>query len=155
MGKKSKSKKSNRSLLLVLVMLGVWQMPYTFVILCGLLPSGVVWLIDRGHSKLTAVTIAAMNGIALVPILIHLWDQGGGMTAAMSLMGSTINWVLILLAVIVGWSFAQGVPNFVVSIILNRERAHIKRMKEGQRLLIEEWGDDVADGFEKPNFPSK
>ncbi len=148
-GKKKKG--GRKALLLPLVCLGVWQLPYTVVLGLGFLPSGITWLVDRDRAKLTAITVAALNGAALTPTLVQVWDEGGTMSAALGLMANPLTWVLILLGVLAGWVFSQGVPALVVGVIITRERAQANRMRERQKQLIEEWGSAVAEGVDAPS----
>lgn len=146
----TRKKGSLKTLLLPMICLSVWQIPYTIVIGLGLLPSLITWLVDRDRAKLTAVTVLALNAAALMPSLIHVWESGGTMSAALELMASPLTWILILLGVLAGWVFSQGVPALVVGVIITRERAQANRMRERQKQLIEEWGSAVAEGVDAP-----
>lgn len=146
--KKEKPRKRGKGrglIFFVAVSLMVWKMPYAFILILGMLPGAVSWLFDRDRSKLTSVTVLALNFTALAPLLVMLWNAGGAMDYAVSIMTNTVHWVIILLSVLLGWIFAQLLPAFVVSIIMVRERGQVKRMRGRQKQLVEEWGEEVKE----------
>lgn len=142
---KKRSRKGRGLIGFALIILIVWKMPYAFVLLLGMSPGGLSWLLDRDRAKLTATTVCALNFAALMPFLVSLWERGGAMAQAVEIMTHPLNWIVIILGVMFGWIFAQALPALVVSTIMIRERSQVKRMRENQQRLVEEWGSDVSE----------
>ena len=67
-----------RLMLAVLMMVGAAFLPVTVVLLVGMLPAFVAFMVDPTRSKTLALTIMLMNFITCFPYLMDAAGGGGG-----------------------------------------------------------------------------
>jgi len=142
--KPSKKNKSIVSLLLIL-MIGAIFPGITLLVVGGMIPTAVVWLMDRTRGKLTTITAGSMNALALSFLLIQLFDNGQTLQAAIKILSNPVYWFFLLAVSGFGWFVAQTMPVFIVGVITARDKNRLNKIRTRQQMLVEEWGEGITE----------
>jgi hypothetical protein len=115
------------------------------VLLCiGCLPTIVAAFIDKNRRKTRAITIGAMNVAGCTPFLFDLWQNGHGMTYALSIASEPMAIVVMYSAAVIGYMIDWSTTGIVATILyqrgLGRQESILKRQDE----LVERWGKEVT-----------
>ena len=132
-------------ILILLVPLAVTFMASALIIVSGLIPTFVALITDRDRQKLTALTVAALNLAACMPVLNVLWRTGNSLSRAVEMLGSPLNWLIMFAGAGLGWIMAFGVPALIASIITAHDNSRLADIRARQKELVKEWGQDVAE----------
>jgi hypothetical protein len=136
-------------LLILLVPLAVVFMASALIIIAGMIPSLAALISDRDRQKLTALTVAALNLAACMPVLNKLWETGNNLNTAVTLLTDPLNWLIMFMGAGLGWVMAFGVPAVIANIITARDNARLSDIRTRQQQLIEEWGPEVSDSVKR------
>lgn len=156
MAKKKKQKKSNKKkigvksffILLFTVIVAVVFTPTTSIILVGMLPTLVAYLVDNSLEKNKTLTIGAMNFAGCFPYLLSLWKGENTLNAALSYLENpkTIIFIYSIAALgyIINWLVTMGIS----TILKQRSHMRIERIKSEKKKLKDRWGDKVNGKYE-------
>lgn len=147
--KTGKKKASGMALILVFAPLALLFIPYTLLLVCGMLPSIVAFIADREKQKLTALTVGSLNFAATMPLLVSLWAKGGDMESVSQILSNPINWLLMFCGAGAGWVLVLIVPQLITGVIILREKRRLIDIRRRQQELVDEWGQEVSDAEAK------
>lgn len=134
------------SALLLLVLLapaGLMMMPTSVLLLAGLAPTFVAYLIDRDPEKSAAFTVGAMNLCGVAPYIVRLWQRGHEMSVTLRMLADPGTWLVMFGAAAIGWLMYFFIPQIVAAVMSLRSQSKIKELEERRGLLIADWGTDV------------
>ncbi|MFY8092700.1 MAG: hypothetical protein ACOVN0_04380 [Niveispirillum sp.] len=134
------------SALLLLVLLapaGLMMMPTSVLILAGLAPTFVAYLIDRDPEKSAALTVGAMNLCGVAPYIVRLWQRGHEMSVTLRMLADPGTWLVMFGAAAMGWLLYFFIPQIVAAVMSLRSQSKIKELEERRGMLIADWGTDV------------
>jgi len=138
-------------LLLLLAPAGLMMMPTSVLVLAGLAPTFVAYLIDRDPEKSAALTVGAMNLCGIAPFVVRLWQRGHEMGITLQMLADPGTWLIMFGAAAIGWLLYFFIPQIVAAIISLRNEAKIKELEERRGLLIADWGPEImGKGDDKP-----
>ena len=145
--KLSKSKENSLRPLLWILLLSIIliKFPESIVLLLvGLLPTMVAFIIDKSSGKYATLCVGAMNIAGIFPSIYKLWTGQNNFTQAIQIISNIFDLVIMYGGAGFGWILYIIIPS-VVSALLNviAER-RISRLRSQQRDLISEWGKDVS-----------
>ncbi|MFM2044651.1 MAG: hypothetical protein RLY86_3227 [Pseudomonadota bacterium] len=139
---------------LVLVLpFGLLVLPTTVMLLAGLIPTVVAYIVDRDPDKPACLSVAAMNLCGIMPFLIKLWREGHTADLAFGLLAQPTTWLVMYGAAGIGWGIYYLVPPIVTGLSVSRDEATIRQLEEQRALLVKDWGPEVAgkpDGADAP-----
>ncbi len=157
MAKKKKQKKSNKKkkigvksffILFFAVIVAIVFTPTTSIILVGMLPTLVAYLVDNSLEKNKTLTIGAMNFAGCFPYLLSLWKGENTLNVALSYLENpkTIIFIYTIAALgyIINWVVTLGIS----SILKKRSHMRIERIKSEKKKLKDRWGDKVNGKYE-------
>jgi hypothetical protein len=126
--------------------MAVFAAPTCVLLVFGMVPSIVAYVVDRGKRPMQAFTIAPLNLAGLMPYLMQLWAGGDReqMPTVVHFLTDVYVWLVIYLAAGAGWLIFLGMPRLVVLILqssLDRRKA---KLKELQSKLKADWGPQVS-----------
>lgn len=130
-------------LLLVLLPLGLFVLPTSVLLMVGLLPTVVAWIVDRDSEKSAALTVGAMNLCGIAPYVILLWQGGHSMERAMRFLADPSTWLVMYGAAAVGWVIYFLVPQVVAAGIAMRNESRIRTLEAQRATLVAEWGTAI------------
>jgi len=131
---------------LAFIGLATFAAPTCVLLLVGMVPSIVAYVVDRDERPMLAFTITPLNLAGLMPYLLQLWTGRDTMPTVVHLLSDVYAWLVIYLAAGAGWLLFLGMPT-IVGILLERSLAGRKAQLEAlQAKLRADWGADVAGG---------
>jgi hypothetical protein len=131
---------------LAFIGLATFAAPTCVLMLVGMVPSIVAYVVDREERPTLAFTIAPLNLAGLMPYLLQLWTGRDTMPTVVHLLTDVYVWLVIYLAAGVGWLLYLGMPTIVAVVLersLNSRRARLRQVQEKLRT---DWGAEVAGG---------
>ncbi|MFC7333223.1 hypothetical protein [Rhodocista pekingensis] len=132
-------------LLLALILpFGLVVMPTTILMLAALVPTLVAYVVDRDPEKSAPLTVGAMNLCGVMPFAIRLWQDGHTIELTMRMLADPYTWLVMYGGAAIGWLLYFGIPPLVAGAVVMRDGTRIREMEEQRRLLVEEWGPEVA-----------
>jgi hypothetical protein len=130
--------------LVILCPAGLVFFPTTVLLLAGLIPTMVAYVIDRDPDKTAPMTVGALNFVGVVAFIISLWKAGHTMGALTKILTDPFAWLVMYGAAGAGWGLYYGIPPAVAAWIALRAESRIADRLEAQRELIAGWGPEVS-----------
>lgn len=131
---------------LAFIGLATFAAPTCVLLLIGLVPSIVAYVVDRNERPMLAFTIAPLNLAGLMPYLLTLWNGSDTMPTVVHMLTDVYVWLVIYLAAGAGWLLFIGMPT-IVTVALERSLDHRKgKLQSLQNKLRTDWGAEVAGG---------
>lgn len=149
-GKKKKggSKLKFYMFLLIAMISAPFMFPTVVLVLVGLIPTIVAFVVDNDREHSSATAIGAMNCAGLSPFIIDLWLKGQTMGNAFAILSQPINLLIIFGSAAVGQAIVGIVPQAMATLTLAHSELRIKNLKNNMEILRKSWGPDV--GTTKP-----
>jgi hypothetical protein len=113
------------------------------VILIGMIPTFVAFLIDRHPMKYTTRTVGYMNFCGVLPYTLELWGGVNDFQAALKIVADPLGWLVMLSSAAAGWAIVYSVPPVVAAYLSVTSEIKEKTFKGRQKELVEEWGTSV------------
>ena len=146
--KKKKGKLKLYLFLMVMIIAGPFMFPTAILVMAGLIPTIVAFVVDKDSEHSSATAVGAMNCAGLAPFVIDLWLKGQTMGNAFQILANPNNWIFILGASAIGQLIVAVVPQAMATLTLAHSEIRIKTLKHNLELLNNSWGPDV--GTTKP-----
>jgi len=109
----------------------------------ALLPSIVVYYVDRTSSRYIFHTVFACNLAATLPALGHIVKNGVSDAEVQAVMSNGLNWIIIYGTAGFGWLLVYAAPIFSRGIINMMHQRQINQLERTQKRIISEWGAEV------------
>lgn len=119
-------------------------LPTAMVLVVGMLPTLVAYVVDRDPDKPAPVAVGALNICGVTAYLIDLWTTGHTLAGAARILGDATAWLVMYGAAAIGWVIYTMIPPLVAMWMAGRARARITVLRERQADLVAEWGAEVA-----------
>ena len=124
------------------------------LLLVGLLPTMVAFIIDKSSGKYATLCVGTMNITGIFPSIFELWSGQNNFSQAIQIITNVFDLVIMYGTAGFGWILYIIIPSGV-SVLLNLiAQRRITRLRNLQRDLISEWGKNVAVSRE-PEIPSE
>jgi len=131
--------------LFVLIVGLIWiSLPTVLMIVVGMPPTVVAWIIDRSHQKSATYCVAGMNFCGLFPYLMDLWVGVHSMKAASAIVTDVFALLAIYGAAAFGWVIYITIPPVVSTFLTVMAQRRVAQLRTLQRQIIDEWGEGVA-----------
>jgi len=147
-GKRRISKSAKITLAISCLPLVVLMFPTFIVLVAGMLPTMVAAFVERNREKHLAFTVGLMNLCGTLPGVISVWEQGQNEQAAFNVLHDVFTWFAAYAAAAVGWGVYLSMTYVMSSYYTISGKAKIQTLRQAQRKLVDEWGDEVANGVE-------
>ncbi len=143
---KASFKQGQMTLWLSVIFVGlvIWQLPTVMILFFGLLPTIVSAIIDRTPKKHAAFCVGGINICGVFPYLMDLWLFDNTMEGAMRILTDVFSLVVMYGAAAFGWMIFQSLPPVVATFLTVIAQSRLSSLRSIQRVLIEEWGEDVG-----------
>ena len=122
--------------------------PPTMLLLFGLLPTVVAGIVDRTEGKYATFCVFGMNFLGIFPYLADIWFQEHTIDAAINILTDPLDLMIIYGAAGFGWMIYIAVPPVIVTFISAMSQRRVTTLRDNQRKIIEEWGENVATALE-------
>lgn len=131
-------------ILLVLAFLLVLAAPTMVVLVMGMLPTLVAFIIDRTKQKSNSFCVGAINFIGVFPYVMDLWGGMNDFSAAVAIIGDFFNLLVMYAAAAFGWFLFLTMPSVISSFVIVMQQRKVAQLRGEQKDLIDEWGAEVA-----------
>ncbi len=131
--------------LFVLIVALIWISPATILVMVvGMPPTFVAWIIDRSYQKSASYCVAGMNFCGLFPYLMDLWMGVHSLKAASAIVTDVFALLVIYGAAAFGWMIYITIPPVVGTFLTVMAQRRVAQLRTLQRQIVEEWGESVA-----------
>ena len=154
--KLGRSKDSALKPLLWIVLLSIilLKFPESIVLLLvGLLPTMVAFVVDKSSGKYATLCVGTMNITGIFPSIFALWTGQNNFSQAIQIITDIFDLVIMYGAAGLGWILYIIIPSAVGALLNIIAERRINRLRNQQKELINEWGKDVAIQPEVENEP--
>lgn len=128
------------------IALAVFAAPTCVLMVFGMVPSIVAYVVDRGKRPMLAFTIAPLNLAGLMPYLLELWTGHDQMPTVVHLLANVYVWLVIYLSAGAGWLVFMGMPQVVTFVLQRSLDGRKEKLKALQSKLRADWGPQVGGG---------
>lgn len=131
-------------ILLCMVALLVISLPTVLLLLFGMLPTIVAWVIDRSQQKYATFCVCGMNFSGVFPFLSDIWFKNHSTDAAVRILTNVFDLTVIYGAAAFGWMMFVAVPPVVTQFISAMLQRRVQVLRAQQQTIVEEWGEGVS-----------
>lgn len=126
-------------------------LPSVILLVLGLLPSWIAFVVDRNVGKVAGKCVLAMNLVGVAPYLLNQWAVGGAgqADAAFAALSDPYSWAVMYGAASLGWLLYFGVPHVVALVVEMRATQRKEKLARLREELIGEWGEEIADDLQQ------
>ena len=145
--KKTKESSGMRTILFLFMILatGIIMFPFAVLILVGMMPSIVSWIMEQNPHKNISATMAQLNFCGVVPNIMTLWSKGGDLNQALLIVQDPFSLLFMYGAAAMGWLVTMAMPPIMSFVISAKASETIKRLESRKLKLYEEWGDSIKE----------
>ena len=143
--RKSKDNALKPLLWIVLLSIILLKFPESVILLLiGLLPTMVAFVVDKSSGKYATLCVGAMNITGIFPSIFKLWSGQNDFSQAVQIITNIFDLVIMYGAAGFGWILYIIIPSVVGTLLNIISERRITKLRIQQRGLINEWGKDVA-----------
>jgi hypothetical protein len=117
--------------------------PTVLLMVIGLAPSIVAFIIDKRPGKVTARAIGYLNLAGCLPYAIKLWTGQNTITGVLSLVGEPSALMVMYSSAAVGWMLNFIMTPIMTAYLAVQHEVKLRSIGNRQKQLIKEWGGDV------------
>ncbi len=128
------------------LVLGLVSIPTLELIAVGMAPTVVAWALNREKEPYGPLCVGALNFAGIVPFLPETFGGATTLFAGSGVLVNNFVWFTIYGAAAVGWLIYLALPPIFAAAAIYRAERRVARLRERQRELIVEWGEEVAGG---------
>jgi hypothetical protein len=133
-----------------ILLLAVIALPVALLLLVGIVPSIVAYIIDHTPRRTLTLTVGPLNLAGAGPYCLQLWFGADTVRALGQDLTNVWVWLVMYSAAAVGWLLHLGMP-LIVRFVLERAIDGRKaKLVQIQNKLRAEWGDEVEGGTPGP-----
>ncbi len=141
--KKKKSGWTGQIFFIMALLLGVMFSALGIILLVGMIPSIVAFIVDRTKGRMRAMTVGAINFAGCTPFLVEVFKKGNDISTAVSYIMEPRTIVVMYMAAGMGYLIDWALTGIVSSIMVQRAKARIKEIHKQQKDLVDRWGPEV------------
>lgn len=145
-GKGGKGKnQGNWQLRLVLIMLlvtGIVFLPTTVLLVIGMLPTPVAFLVGTAN-KSKFISVGAMNFAACSPFVVELWSMDHTFDATFSIVTNPVSVIVMYGGAAIGYLINWSLTGIVSVFLVEQAKGRMKAIQKQQEELIQRWGPEV------------
>jgi hypothetical protein len=116
-------------------------LPLCLIVVGGMLPTAVAFLVDRSPRRDLARTVAAANAAGVVPPAMAFFQFGFSFAASFAVLAEPRNWLVMYGAAAIGWGLHAAMPPLARSLIEFRARQTEARLAARAAEIAVEWGE--------------
>jgi uncharacterized membrane protein YiaA len=122
--------------------------PTTAILLVGMLPTFVAYLVDRSLEKNKTFTIGAMNFAGCFPYLLGLWTGENTLQVALNYLENPQTIIVIYAIAAMGYIINYMVTLGVSSILVQKSKMRIEKIDKEKQSLKDRWGEKVNGKYD-------
>ena len=122
------------------VMAMLFALPTMPILLLGMIPTGVAFLVDRTPGKTAAICVAGLNFAGVAPFVATLWNGANTLNQSFGIMTDIYSWLGMYGAAAAGWLLFLALPPLVASFLKIHAAQRVASLRAVQSRLKAEWG---------------
>lgn len=130
-------------ILLVTLIVSIIFWSSSLLIIVGMLPSLVLWVIDKTIDKSKTLTIAAMNFVGCYPYLIEVWNSTYPAEQSVKLLTDPLTIIMIYCMALLGYIINYITAMVVASHVYEKTEKRIQAIDKEIIELEKRWGKKV------------
>lgn len=138
-------------LIMIFLLFVVIALPTMSVLLVGMIPTLVSYIVDMTPGRYAFRCVVAMNLAGVAPFLRTLWSEEHDLSSAMGIIGDPFAWLVFYGTAAFGWALFFGVPGVVSAIQTFNSERKVNMLRARQNALAEEWGTAITGENWKPH----
>lgn len=119
-------------------------LPSVIVVVVGMIPTLVAYIIDLTPGRYAAKCVAGLNIAGVVPFLNRLWSSTNDLPAAIGVVTDVYAWLAFYAASGVGWLLFVSLPGIVASFKTYSAKRQANVLRSRLEELREEWGEEIS-----------
>ena len=139
---------------IIFVGVAIASLASVILLLIGMLPTLVAWIIDRTPQKYATYCVGGVNLCGVFPFVLDLWAGENDIAGAMEILTDVFSLLLMYGAAGFGWMIFIAVPPVVGAFLTVMAQHRVNQLRRSQKDLIEEWGEDVAVHEDEMTLPT-
>lgn len=132
-------------LFIVFALLLIVSLPTVLLLLFGMLPAIVAYIVDPSRNKTSTICVGAMNFAGVFPYLLDLWTGIHSIDVALGILTDIFALMVMYSAAAAGWMVFMAVPPVVGVLMSGMDRRRIAALRARQKRAVKEWGKGVAE----------
>ena len=117
--------------------------PTILLMVIGMAPSIVAFIVDKRPGKLTARAIGYLNLAGCLPYAIKLWTGQNTISGVLLLVGEPSALMIMYSSAAVGWMLNFIMTPIMTAYLAVQHEAKARSIGNRQEELIKEWGGEV------------
>ena len=134
--------------LLIAITFMLISLPSMILILFGMVPTLFAWIVDKSEKKYAMFSILGMNFTGLFPFLMDIWFEDHTTKAAIAVLSSLIDLIIIYGAAGFGFIMFIALPPVITTFLMAISERRITALISNQKKIAEEWGQEIIADFE-------
>lgn len=122
----------------------ILSLPAFIIILLGMMPTGVAYVIDRTKEKYAAFCVGSANFCGVFPFVLEVWAGDHTPAQAFQILANVFKLFIMYGAASFGWLLYAMIPPIVSAILVMVAERRVAELHTIQEALINEWGPDVS-----------
>lgn len=135
---------ATKILLFLIILALILFLPTTIILLAGMMPTIIAYVVDRTPEKYEAVTVGSMNVCGVLPFILDLWMTDNTLEYVLILITDPITWLTMYVAAGVGWLILMGVPRGYAMLSSRVAQAKLSGLQKTRVAMLEEWGAELG-----------
>jgi hypothetical protein len=125
--------------------------PTILLMVIGMAPSIVAFIVDKRPGKVTARAIGYLNLAGCLPYAIKLWTSQNTITGVLSLVGEPSALMIMYSSAAVGWMLNFIMTPIMMAYLVVQHELKARTIGNRQEQLIKEWGGEVKGQAAMPS----
>lgn len=139
----AQSKKRTVMIVLLLFSMTILLRYAALLFALGMLPAFVASYVDASQERYNYRIVFACNLAGVLPFILQLWQSGISAESVQDKLSDTNVWLTMYGAAGAGWVLVWVFPRLVHFIISAVQQGKVNLLKQKQKQILDEWGDDV------------
>ena len=128
----------------VTVVISLIFLPTFILMLGGMIPSIVGYILDDTKKKSKSKAIAYLNLAGCFMVGMELWTGDNSVDAAIEVFFQPVNWVIMYGMGMFGWILIRSLNPFIVTYLRLNYQVQQRNLRNRRKYLLNEWGEAVT-----------
>lgn len=130
--------------IIMFFLLAIMFAPLAVLLVVGMIPTIVSWIVDRTEGRLQTVSVGAMNFAGCFPFLLEVFKTRSGMDATVNYIADPGTIVVMYFAAAMGYLINWAMTGIVSSLMVQKSKRRLISIEKEQDDLKERWGQEVS-----------
>lgn len=118
--------------LIVLAVVSTFALPTVVILLIGMLPAWVAFIVDPNPAKAAGKCVLSLNLVGIAPYLTN-----------------PVTWFIMYGSAAVGWLIYLGMPHVIGGFMEMRAESRKAQMADLRKEIVEEWGEEIGGAMQR------